>query len=109
MKICKIHIEKSGCNQSHYYGEESTDNPSEITCKRCLTLLDRRAGFPAVPTFGATRTPDGIQLTFICPVCEQRHWHGAGGCGAKFGAGNGHRASHCYCWRDGYILEEVAP
>lgn len=39
----------------------------------------------------------GQQLTFVCPKCQKRHWHGIG---------DGHRASHCLgdCWPGGYFL-----
>ena len=39
----------------------------------------------------------GRQLTFVCPRCNKRHWHGLG---------DGHRASHCLgdCWPLGYYV-----
>ena len=49
----------------------------------------------------------GDQLTFLCPFCGCRHWHGGG---ERFGEGDGHRVAHCAIKRvnnsKGYILKE---
>jgi hypothetical protein len=55
--------------------------------------------------FKAKRSADGVSLIFTCPSCGEENSHGAGG--PKFGAGDGHRVSHCPCWPRGYILREA--
>ncbi|MBK1617600.1 hypothetical protein CKO42_03855 [Lamprobacter modestohalophilus] len=47
------------------------------------------------PTFIVERGPDGC-ASFVCPQCGKTSRHGVG---------NGHRASHCSCWPDGYNIE----
>ena len=58
-----------------------------------------------IPTFDAKRTEDGVCLVFRCPKCGEKNVHGA--VNANKGAGNGHRASHCQCWEQGYYIREV--
>jgi hypothetical protein len=83
-----------------------------------------------VPTFAVKRV--SRSLTFRCPKCRERRWHGAhstlcapecpcqlhdparrrgADCTCPVGAGNGHRVSHCGkgCWPGGSYLREVAP
>lgn len=49
----------------------------------------------------------GTLLIITCPYCGKQHIHG--GCGDKFGEGDGHRVAHCQTLGndDGYILKEV--
>ncbi|HEX9487841.1 MAG TPA: hypothetical protein VF976_12300 [Gemmatimonadales bacterium] len=60
------------------------------------------------PILAAHRSPDGVQLVITCPYCGLTHAHGA--VGNAFGAGNGHRLSHCAdgASGSGYVLQEVA-
>jgi hypothetical protein len=75
-------------------------NKDEITCVVCNELASRwnlkpRSAFPKIPTFRTTRG------AFRCPCCGERHSHGMG---------DGHRVSHCGCFRDGgyYIKEQIS-
>lgn len=47
------------------------------------------------PIIYADQNPHTGFLSFKCPVCGRMNRHGRG---------EGHRASHCGCWPDGYIL-----
>jgi hypothetical protein len=46
----------------------------------------------------ATKTSDGVHLTFFCRYCRTNHWHGAGDDGQAWG----HRVSHCHDDRSAY-------
>jgi hypothetical protein len=65
-----------------------------------------------IPVVEGVRRRD--QLVIFCPYCGKPHHHGAGGPGAPFGDGNGHREAHCGygSLRDrigdpGYIVREA--
>ncbi|MBC2710631.1 MAG: hypothetical protein HGJ94_06430 [Desulfosarcina sp.] len=63
------------------------------------------------PIFAAIRTGLGKQLIFRCPSCGSLIFHGA--VSSEFGAGNGHRVSHCddincQLKENGYIIREVS-
>lgn len=64
--------------------------------------------FKVVPhgKFRYTGGKVGCYLVFKCPICRQFLHHG--GYFGKPGGGDGHRCSHCACWRyHGYFLKEV--
>jgi hypothetical protein len=90
------------------YGARTYKKAFRLAAKNKYSLI----GFDEdnFPIIGANRTPDGACLTFPCPFCGQRHCHGAIGPG--FGAGDGHRAAHCYPpgipgSERGYVIKEV--
>ena len=43
-----------------------------------------------------TNKKDCITWSFVCPKCGLKRTHGAG---------KGHRASHCECWPNGYMID----
>ena len=67
-------------------------------------ILGHKDGIPIVACY---RVKD--QVTFLCPFCGKRHWHGAGKDRSK--SGDGHRVAHCLIKRSdnrrGYILKEM--
>lgn len=54
-----------------------------------------------IPTFDAKL--ENEQLTFICPSCGEKHWHG---CTTEDGAPE-HRVAHCGCHPRGYFLRPI--
>lgn len=55
------------------------------------------------PQFPVVRKNNTLQ--FICPKCGKKNLHGGG---KKVGDGDGHRNSHCPCWRsNGYVIKEL--
>lgn len=73
--------------------------------KALAMILGFQEGYPVIACYRIDN-----QLTFMCPFCGQRHWHGGGKSGEP-GAGDGHRVAHCL-WRrqdndKGYFLREV--
>lgn len=115
-----------GCDRGrnpHYYPGRTvsvTSEISEVDCKSCLKRIEKydlkpRHLFPDVPTFeviakgchvSREREKPGCNLVFQCPVCGTRNAHG--GYYGEIGAADGHRVSHCRCWKDGYNLKEIA-
>lgn len=57
-----------------------------------------------LPTFLCVRNRRTNSMSFICPRCAKKNTHGC--CGKVFGAGDGHRVSHCPCWKNGYYVAE---
>lgn len=58
------------------------------------------------------RGREGDLLELMCPLCKERHIHGAGEHGSPPGSGDGHRAPHCMDprkWANGYCLIELLP
>lgn len=61
----------------------------------------RRYATDGLPTMRTRASADGHSWWFICPVCNERHAHGAAG-------GAGARASHCRdrgAFPTGYYIE----
>ncbi len=95
-----------GCRRSKDGRSRKTMDLARIDCGICrdiLAALRPRSDFPEIPTF--TVTPAGRVLTsagwlglvsFVCPMCAKKNTHGDL---------DGHRVSHCPCWRPGgYII-----
>ena len=118
----KIHF-KHGCVRGRYatvYSDTKlSESRTEVTCKICLDFLSKhnlrdRSEFEEIPTFDVVASGDfyyagssnrGCHLTFDCPVCGKINSHG--GEYGILGGGDGHRCSHCECWKDGYYIHEV--
>lgn len=113
-----------GCDRGKYrscYGTgvgPVTSDMSAVTCKTCLKIINKKKlqpkeNFPEIPIFDVTaegcwKTDDskfGCHLVFTCPVCGTGIAHG--GYYGKIGAADGHRTSHCLCWKKGYYIREV--
>jgi hypothetical protein len=101
----KIHYAKAGngCQYARFPRLSEnlvvSDDMSEVTCSKCKTYIEKhhlkyRRQFPEVPTFKPKR--HGEFATFYCPVCGTKITHGWA---------SGHRAPHCECWEDGYVLD----
>jgi hypothetical protein len=114
----KIHY-KNLCNVSGPRGRKTSDNIDEVTCKFCLDKIKKyelvaKSGFPKIPTFEVKAegyyknredSNPGCHLMFRCPVCGKENVHG--GYYNEKGVADGHRASHCQCWPNGYNIKEV--
>ena len=71
------------------------------------TLAGEQQEKKMLPVFKCNRVAweDGIdRFCFVCPKCAKTNIHSANGVDS-----DGHRASHCNCWRDsgGYYIEEA--
>lgn len=60
-----------------------------------------------LPVFVAVRVRGKDEMSFVCPQCGKKNTHGC--CGTAVGAGDGHRVSHCPCWKHGYYVTEQRP
>jgi hypothetical protein len=90
-----------GC--AHAWSGRTTQRLADVTCKTCTARAKRlhlrpREDFAAVPAFDCERVGDGLR--FACPCCGKVNMHGLG---------DGHRAPHCGCWSDGYVVRELRP
>jgi hypothetical protein len=121
----KVHYSPGNCGWwSHCprtYGRWSTTaRLAEVTCRICLRAvaklgLQPREAFPEVPTFAVRASGRfrygcgelGCYLSFRCPVCGQENHHS--GMYGQPGEGDGHRGSHCPCWKKGYYIQEIQP
>lgn len=91
---------------------KTTDNPSKVTCKRCLWRIKQfnlqgRRNFRDTPIFDVRIIEEFDNHTVIgfnCPVCGNLNTHNRGDLP---GDGNGHRSSPCGCWDNGYYIREI--
>ncbi len=93
----------TGCSLGRHRGWGSRGGPvtnelNHVSCLACLNIIKKkglrpRSDFPDVPTFDAEPWSHG--LAFTCPCCGERNVHGQG---------DGHRVSHCECWKRGYDI-----
>lgn len=104
------HLRDGGCSWSRHCADKGfTTRHGEVTCPSCLKTITRRglrdrAEYPPIPTF-LVKIVHGRTLGFRCPCCGGMNLHGGGD---YPGDGNGHRGSHCPCWRPlGYYIHEV--
>jgi hypothetical protein len=116
---------KHGCSLGRWSEIHANDTGpvvktiEEVTCKNCISVirkrgLKNRSEFPEIPTFeviasGRFKYPrgkTGCHLSFTCPACGSKNSHG--GEYEKIGEGDGHRVSHCGCWKKGYFIKEVS-
>ena len=93
----------------HLRAKEDNLNAREKRMRRSLESLNERLEKAdeeeAVPTFYAKQEKDRpASLSFTCPKCGKVNRHGKAR--DVFGSGDGHRFSHCTCWKRGYYIKE---
>jgi hypothetical protein len=107
-----IHLAPVICRSRWREDLTTTRDHEKVTCRDCLQRIRRLhlvnpATLPDVPTLIVRETErhdGGRTVGTPCPSCGRWLYHEGG---RKVGDGDGHRASHCDCWRPGgYFIRE---
>ena len=119
MRKKAVHLAPVRCRSRERYDLLMTRDHAEVTCRECLARIRRLklvnpVTLPDVPTIEVWEQSRygsryGIRRCIAgpCPTCGKELGHSGG---PEFGEGDGHRCSHCECWRKGgYFIREIMP
>ncbi len=113
MKTEVVHLATTLCRSSkHAKNPVTTHRLSDVTCKNCLNRVKRQkladpSNLPKIPTilaYETNRFRGRRTISGRCPTCGKTLHHSGGFFPAQ---ADGHRAAHCTCWPDGYIIRDA--